>query len=330
MECKSAAAHGEPTGLILSVQRLSTEDGPGIRSTVFFKSCPLSCRWCQNPESISPRPELQWHAPRCLGCRSCVQACPLGCVELRSDGIHIDRGTCDACGACAEACPSGALEMLGRRVGAAELAAELSRDAAWYEESGGGVTLSGGEPLAQPSFAAAVLDELHRKGIPAALDTCGMASPQAFSSALSKVDVVLYDLKLADPARHQELTGQPNDVILSNLERAAEAVAARSGGLSLWVRTPLVPGATATRDNIMAIGNLIAKRLDSAAARWELCAFNNLCRDKYRRLGRTWDYADAPLLRRAELEEAAGWARDSGVDPEIVFLTGASRFEGDL
>lgn len=217
--------------------------------------------------------------------------------------------------------------MLGKRVDAQALVAELSRDRAFYEGSGGGVTLSGGEPLAQAEFAVSVLDGLRGEGIPAALDTCGVAGPAAFLAALSRVDLVLYDLKVMDAVSHQALTGQPNLIIMDNLLRAASAVRDRRGGLSLWIRTPLVPGATATRQNITAIGRFITDSLGGAAARWELCAFNNLCRDKYRRLGMAWEYAGTPLMRRSELEETESWARASGVEPSMVFLTGASRVE---
>ena len=315
------------SGFILNVQRLSTEDGPGIRSTVFFKSCPLACRWCQNPESISPKPELEWLSVRCIGCASCREACPSGCIELTAQGVRIRRELCNGCGACAAECPSGALSMLGRRIDAPALVADLARDRAFYEGSGGGVTLSGGEPMAQAEFALSVLDGLRTEGIAAALDTCGMAGSAALLSALSKVDLVLYDLKLIDPDRHQALTGQPNATILDNLLHAARAVRNGGGRPSLWIRTPLVPGATATRENIAEIGRFIADRLDGAAARWELCAFNNLCRDKYRRLGIPWEYAETPLMERSELEEIASWARASGVEPSMVFLTGASRVE---
>jgi pyruvate formate lyase activating enzyme len=317
----------EPGGLILHIQRLSTEDGPGIRSTVFFKRCPLACRWCHNPESISGAPELQWFSTRCIGCRSCERACTRGCVTLGPRGLAIERGRCDGCGACAAECPANALELLGTRVSAAELAAELARDRAYYESSGGGVTLSGGEPLAQPRFAAAVIRELAARGIRTAVDTCGFASAESLACILDGAELLLWDLKTIDPAAHRALTGQRNEPILDNLMSVAARARRGEKVPRLWIRTPLIPGATATADNLRAIGSFIAGHLGGLPERWELCAFNNLCRDQYKRLDVSWAYAETPLMSRAELDELAGQARSSGVDPRLVRVTGAARRE---
>ena len=321
---------GDRTGLILHVQRLSTEDGPGIRSTVFLKQCPLSCRWCHNPESISGRPELQWFGVRCIGCRSCVAACPRGCISFASDGasgVRIDRPRCDGCGACAEECPSNALEILGKQVSVEALVADLLKDRAYYEASGGGVTLSGGDPLAQPGFSTAVLRALRERGISTAVDTSGFASAEALEALLPHVDLVLFDLKLMDPAAHEDFTGQSNGTILRNLELVRSTRRARGGSPRIWIRTPLIPGATATGENLRAIGAWIAGHLDGAVERWELCAFNNLCRDQYRRLGIDWAYADTPLMSRDSLDALADDARASGVAPRLVIVTGAAREE---
>ena len=315
-------------GTIASIQRLSTEDGPGIRSTVFFKRCPLSCRWCQNPETISSAPEVQWFRSRCIACGTCREACPNGSVSTDAAGVSVDRQRCQGCGTCASRCPANALELVGRKTDAAPLAAELARDRAFYEQSGGGVTLSGGEPLAQPGFAEELARRLREAGISTALDTCGLAAPDALARVLPHVQLVLYDLKLIDPAQHSAFTGSSNELIVENFARVAQTVRDRSGELSLWVRTPLVPGATATRENLDGIGRLIARRGAGVVRRWELCAFNNLCRDKYARLGRDWDYARTPLMGAEELEELAAGARRSGVEPRIVAVTGATRRDG--
>ncbi|MFI5367542.1 MAG: glycyl-radical enzyme activating protein [Spirochaetia bacterium] len=317
----------EQTGLILHVQRLSTEDGPGIRSTVFFKQCPLACSWCHNPESISPRPEVQWFATRCIGCRSCEDACTERCIRLTVDGLQLDRSRCDGCGACAAACPSAALESLGRRVSVDELVRELAKDRAYYEASGGGVTLSGGEPMAQPAFTADLLHRLKELGIATAVDTCGFASMSSFKRVLPDIDLLLYDLKTMDPGRHRAFTGQTNEIILRNLIEIQSMRRARGDGPRLWVRTPLIPGATATDANVRAIGAWLAHSMDGMVERWELCAFNNMCRDKYQRLGITWAFGQTPLMSRGELDELAGRARSSGIDPGRVTVTGAARTE---
>ncbi len=321
----SVQAEGEPTGLILHVQRLSTEDGPGIRSTVFFKRCPLSCRWCHNPESISGQPQLQWYATRCMGCHSCEKACPTRCISFGPTGFLLDRARCDGCGACVEECPTNALELLGRRVSVPALVEELSKDRAYYESSGGGVTLSGGEPLAQSVFTTALLRRLKEKGIGTALDTCGFAAADVFTRALNEADVLLFDLKIMDRESHIAFTGQPNEPILQNMLLARRLRETGEAGVRLWIRTPLIPGATATRENLNGIGRFIARHLDGMLERWELCAFNNLCREQYRRLGMEWAYAETPLYETSQLEEIAGWARASGVDPSRVAVTGATR-----
>ena len=311
-------------GTVVSVQRMSTEDGPGIRSTVFFKHCPLSCRWCQNPETISSAPEIQWFPGRCIGCGTCRDACPSGNVSVDGSRVSINRRSCSGCGTCASRCPANALELVGSHTDAARLAQELAKDRAYYAQSGGGVTLSGGEPLAQPGFAAELAQTLREAGIPTALDTCGFAAPEALGQVLPHVSLVLYDIKLIDPADHATFTGRSNELILENFSRVVEAVRNRAGGLSLWVRTPLVPGATATRQNLQGIGRLIAGLGADAVQRWELCAFNNLCRDKYERLGRTWDCAGVPLMSGSELAELTEWAGACGAR-QIVSVTGAAR-----
>ncbi len=317
----------EVEGLILHLQRLSTEDGPGIRTTVFMKQCPLHCWWCHNPESISRKPELQWFESRCLGCQTCVNSCPRGCLVMTPAGLQIDRERCEGCGTCASKCPANAVELLGRRIGIEALVAELLKDRVYYEQSGGGVTFSGGEPLMQPGFTAAVFSRLQAAGIHTALDTCGLASDEALNRVLPYADLVLFDIKLIDPEKHRLYTGQSNEIILRNLLTIRDRMLAGELPRHLWIRTPLIPDATATYDNLTGIGQFIAEHLADVVERWELCAFNNLCRDQYKRLGIEWHYAGTPLMSRAELAQMADYARSSGVNPALVFPTGAARIE---
>lgn len=313
------------TGTILHLQRLSTEDGPGIRTTVFFKGCPLHCQWCHNPESISIQKQVHWIGTRCIGCDSCIEVCEEHGLTHTAEGIERDRALCVVCGRCVDACPAGAMEMLGTEVTVTELVAELLKDRAYFEKSGGGVTLSGGEPTLQPSFCAALMDALHGEGISVALDTCGLSAAAVFKPLVEKADIILYDMKLLDGAEHQLWTGVDNRRILENLAVARDVIAASGGQQRLWIRTPLIPGATTTEANLKAIGAHIAANLNGQVERWELCAFNNLCRDKYERLGLQWAFADAELLSQSELDQLGGWAKLSGFDPSRTFVTGAAK-----
>lgn len=321
------ANNGSITGTILNLQRLSTEDGPGIRTTVFFKGCPLHCQWCHNPESISLNKEVQWMGSRCIGCDSCIEACEQSALSHTEQGIIRDRDICTVCGKCVEACPAGAMEMLGKEITVEELVAELLKDRAYYEKSGGGVTLSGGEPTLQPRFCGALMDALKREGIHVALDTCGLCAPETFNMLIEKADLILFDVKLIREDEHMKWTGVENRRILDNLETVRNLVAASDGQKKLWIRTPLIPGATTTEENLKAIGFHLRMALGSSVERWELCAFNNLCRDKYERLDMDWSFSKAELMTAAALEQSRKWAIAGGFDSDRTFITGAARTE---
>ena len=313
------------TGRILHLQRLSTEDGPGIRTTVFFKGCPLRCAWCHNPESLSTKPQTQWFAIRCLGCDTCLSACPNHCLSRTDSGLTIDQAHCQGCGQCAEACPAGALEQLGKTISVDELLAELCKDRAYYEKSGGGVTLSGGEPTLQADFAEALLRGLKAEGITTALDTCGLCPSDTLDRLLPFTDLMLYDLKLYDDDLHRQYTGSSNRQILENLLHLIDVQHSQVRPFKLWIRTPLIPGSTATRDNLTALGYYLSDELNGSVERWELCAFNNLCRDQYARLGLEWVYARTPLMTDAELSECEQIAKTTSNHPEIVRATGTTQ-----
>lgn len=333
----------DPVGLVLQVQRMSTEDGPGLRSTAFLKGCPLSCAWCHNPESIGRLPEVQWIGSRCIagtasgGCGVCVAACPAGALSRSGSGaLVIDREACRsasadgrACGfACAKACPGGAVERLGEEMRASELARELLKDRSYFGHSDrGGITLSGGEASAQPRFAREVLRTAKAAGVHTALDTCGFAAWESLSELYRYVDLVLWDLKELDPDRHAENVGASVEPIVENLRRTAALMAAGAGPGAIWIRSPIVPGATDREGGVEAIGRLLAKMDIPRLERWELCAFNNLCADKYRRLGIEWKHARTPLMRREDMERLAAAAERGLGRSGIVSWTGSTRIE---
>jgi pyruvate formate lyase activating enzyme len=285
----------------------------------------LHCAWCHNPESLSTKPQTQWFAIRCLGCDTCLSACPNHCLTRTDAGLSIDRDQCEGCGQCAEACPSGAFELLGKTISVNELLAELCKDRAYYDKSGGGVTLSGGEPTLQSDFAEALLRGLRAEGIATALDTCGLCSPDTLDRLLPFTDLVLYDLKLYDDDLHRLYTGSSNRQILSNLLHLCDVQHSHLRPYKLWIRTPLIPGATSTIENLTALGHYLNDELNGSVERWELCAFNNLCRDQYTRLGLEWVYAHTPLMTSDELISCEQIAKIASNHPNIVRATGATR-----
>ena len=282
MISKTAVAHRvSETGLVFNLQRCSIHDGPGIRTTAFFKGCPLRCTWCHNPEGIGRRPEMMVSADRCIGCHACSEVCPIEERGAVPAGESWDRQLCIGCGSCVEACPADARELAGRQYEVGELVDLLERDRVFFDASGGGVTFSGGEPLAQPEFLAACLRECRDRGLHTVVDTCGLAPRETVLEIAGLADLVLYDLKHMDPDRHLEETGAGNHAILDNLRALSESDA------DLWIRIPLVPGFNDEIENIEATGAFLQEL--PRRHRVFVLPYHGTANGKLSRLGATGD-----------------------------------------
>jgi pyruvate formate lyase activating enzyme len=267
------------SGLVFDIKRFALHDGPGIRTTVFFKGCPLRCAWCHNPESQSRKKEIMVRGSRCIRCGACAALCEKGAISVKKDGPHVVAGKCMVCGACADACNAEAIQLVGKEMAAREVMGEVLKDSPFYEQSGGGASFSGGEPLAQPEFLRDLLALSKRAGLHTAVDTCGHAPWKNIDSILGKTDLFLYDVKLMDDGRHRHYTGVSNKTILTNLERLAKS------GAEIIVRFAVIPGVNDGEKNVAETGDFVArlKRVESV----DLLPYHAMAAGKYPQLNRS-------------------------------------------
>jgi pyruvate formate lyase activating enzyme len=283
------------TGTVFDIQKFSIHDGPGIRTTVFLKGCPLRCRWCHNPESNLRTPQISFTPARCIGCGFCFQRCPERAHSMAGERHVLDRRLCRVCGVCTEKCYAEAIEVIGREMSVEDVLKEVLKDRPFYETSGGGMTLSGGEPLLQTDFCEALLKRAKEERLHCCIETSGFGPYENLERIRPYIDLFLYDVKETDPERHRQFTGVPNDCILDNLHRLHDA------GAAVLVRLPLVPGFNDTPESFAGLAAL-ARRLPQAQG-FEIMPYHRLGEGKLERLGLGGeDRAKAETPRREQVE----------------------------
>lgn len=294
----------DQTSIVFNIQKFSLHDGPGIRTVVFLKGCPLKCKWCANPESQSPRIQILWDKEKCLGCGACAASCPQGAVLKTDSGIRIGGKTCSGCGICAAGCPAQALRAEGEVKTVREVLNVCLQDRDFYEESGGGVTLSGGEALVHPDFSMALADALRNQNIHVAMETTGFAAPELFDRVTGHMDLLLFDVKHWDEAKHLEGTGVSNRLILDNMKRAI------ASGMRVLPRLPVIPG----YNNTLADAKGFAARLkETGACEIQLLPFHQFGEKKYDELGKPYAYTDVPALHEEDLKDFRQVLLDQGI-----------------
>jgi len=296
------------SGRIFDIQFFSIHDGPGIRTTVFLKGCPLNCRWCHNPESIGREAEIGFSPGKCIGCGACVDECPQDAHRFEGE-IHVyDRSLCQLCGRCVDVCDTMALEVAGREITVAEVIDEVLKDSAFYETSGGGITLSGGEPFWQPEFALAVLRAAREAGLNTCLDTSGYAPWNVVEDFPALVDLFLYDIKCLDGDLHKELTGVSNALILSNLQKLDES------GAKFMIRVPFVPGLNIHEGFGEELARLYGS-LDNCQG-VQILPYHELAKSKYERFSKPFSVEGIKSPTDEVVEEFVDRMRELGVETE--------------
>jgi len=297
------------SGIIFDVKQYAIHDGPGIRTTVFLKGCPLCCHWCHNPEGIGSDPQILYRKRRCIHCGDCLTVCPEDALTLTPEGIITDRDLCKADGACAEICPAEAREMIGKTVSAEEILRIVKKDVPFFNQSGGGVTFSGGEPLMQADFLFDCLKLCGRESIHRTVDTSGYAELDVIKRIAMETDLFLYDLKFMDPEKHRHFTGVSNQLILTNLKYLARS------GARVTVRVPLIPGINDDNENIDFMGMFL--RILPEIETVHILPYHGYQENKYNHLDTPYMAKDIPLPTADTLSMAKKWLEGFGLKVEI-------------
>jgi pyruvate formate lyase activating enzyme len=278
--------------LIFKIDRLNTHNGPGFRTVIFFKGCPLHCIWCHNPEGINRKKQIWYISSRCIGCGNCIEVCPEGALELSPKGIEIDPKKCNGCHKCVIACPSKALEKLGEDITTDNLMNIILKDKLYYESSGGGITVTGGEPGIYADFITELFRKCRQNGIQTAFDTSGGVPLNELEPVLWLTDLLFLDLKILDPEKSLIHTGLDVNKLMESVQWLKKFMQINPEVFRLFIRTPMIPDLTNTEKNITEIVELIDKIGEDLIDEWELCGFNNLCADKYAKLKQDWVFKD--------------------------------------
>jgi pyruvate formate lyase activating enzyme len=300
---------GSTEGIVFNIQRYSIDDGPGVRTTVFVKGCPLTCLWCSNPESQNPMPEISYRYTSCKRCGTCENTCPVHAISLTEDGVHINRRECTGCEACIEACIYEALSMSGKKMSVDEVFRIVCRDKDYFEVSGGGLTASGGEILTQPDFVAELFRRCREEGIHTCADTCGFGDKEALRKILKYSDLVYYDLKHLDSEKHRQYCGVSNEIILENLKLVAES------GVPVVIRVPLIPGYNNSDRNIELLSQTVAGFKKDIPVNF--LPYHRYGANKYRMLDMVYRLEDVRSLTEDEIERAKRIVESYGLKCEI-------------
>ena len=297
----------ERYGFVFNIQHFSIHDGPGIRTVIFLKGCPLSCLWCCNPESQNPQPDLGLRLSHCNGCGECIPACTKMALSLEdeTDTLKIDRSLCDGCGECIDACPKKALTIYGQKMTVEEAVKEISKDAPFYRRSGGGMTVSGGEPLMQPDFVLSILKACKEMGIHTAMETSGYGDPRSISDIMNDVDLFLFDLKVMDGEKHMALTGKNNSRILENARWVSEA------GCNVQPRIPLIPTVNDDLSNIISTAEFLHSVGWSTI---ELMPYHQFGKSKYEALGKPYNLEAILSPERKDIDRICNLFKERGIE----------------